>query len=148
MKYKQYRFKFYLNASHYIQIEGRQGQSHPHTWEITLDVLKVRDEFIRFNEVEERVEAFLKPYQDAVLNEVEPFNLINPTVENCCEYFKDELQIILAEQGWLMLMISIAETPSRVYVISLLADESEAVEKTSDVLVDRILDEIKKGAVH
>ena len=36
MRYSQYRFSFYLNASHAIYINGELGDSHPHTWEIVI----------------------------------------------------------------------------------------------------------------
>ena len=34
--YRDYRIKVYLNARHYIFINGKQGQTHPHTWEFVL----------------------------------------------------------------------------------------------------------------
>lgn len=33
---RTYRFKFYLNANHYIIINGVEGETHPHTWELPL----------------------------------------------------------------------------------------------------------------
>ncbi|MDD2295305.1 MAG: 6-carboxytetrahydropterin synthase [Eubacteriales bacterium] len=145
MKYSQYRFKFYLNTSHYIQIQGKPGQTHSHTWEISLDMLKVREGFVQFHEIEERIDQFIMPFQDAVLNETPPFDLINPTLENCCEYFKDSFQEILSENGWLLLMISMSETPTRAYVISIMNEDEETVTKATNSLIDNVLDEIKKA---
>ena len=54
MRYKQYKFKFYLNARHAIYRDGVMGQVHPHTWEITLNVIKGRDEFVEFMCLNER----------------------------------------------------------------------------------------------
>ena len=45
----EYRFKIYLNASLSIIINGKQGQVHPHTWEITLDIQVTRKDFTEFN---------------------------------------------------------------------------------------------------
>lgn len=36
--YREYRLKFYLNAKHYIIINGHKGETHPHTWEFTLSI--------------------------------------------------------------------------------------------------------------
>lgn len=142
-KYRQYRFKFYLNARHAIFINGTLGEIHPHTWEITLNVIKGRDEFIQFHTLEQKIEAFMETYQDRYLNEVEPFDVINPTLENCCHYFKDKLSEILAAEGWLFLMMEMSETPARSYVISI-ADESETDrERSMSALVDMVLEEIK-----
>lgn len=119
MKYDQYRYKFYLNARHWILIRGNQGELHPHTWEFTLDTLKVISGFVEFHEIEELIEKELQPYQDQCLNEVAPFDIMNPTLETICHYFKNEIRDRLLERGWALLSIEIAETPTRSYVIDL-----------------------------
>lgn len=142
-KYRQYRFKFYLNARHAILINGNLGEIHPHTWEITLHVIKGRDEFVQFHALEQKIETFMDTYQDTCLNEVEPFDVLNPTLENCCHYFKDRLSEILAAEGWLFLSMEMSETPARSYVISI-ADESESDrERSINSLVDMVLEDIK-----
>lgn len=123
-RYKQYKFKFYLNARHAIYIDGILGAMHPHTWEITLNVIKKQNDFIEFNKLEKKIEEFIKRYQDKELNEEEPFDTINPTLENCCDYFKEQISSILDKEGWVLLMMEMSETPSRSYVISMI-DENE-----------------------
>ena len=44
MRFRQYKFKFYLNARHGIYKNGLMGEIHPHTWEIVINVVKGRDE--------------------------------------------------------------------------------------------------------
>lgn len=123
-QYKQYKFKFYLNARHAIYIDGVLGAMHPHTWEITLHVIKMQQDFIQFTKLEKEIEAFIDQFQDKELNEVPPFDMINPTLENCCDYFKEQLSIILNNEGWLFLMMEMSETPSRSYVISMIDEEN------------------------
>lgn len=145
MRYSQYKFKFYLNASHAIYINGIMGQRHPHTWEITIHVLKEREEFIEFSDLEKKIEVWMKQYQDRLLNEVPPFDKINPTMENCCDYFKDALKNILHSEGWLLLTIEMSETPTRSYVINLFDTEEEAeAEYNSETLAGDILNNILK----
>ena len=36
--FREYQFKFYLNANHFIIIDGKEGQRHPHTWEIMIQI--------------------------------------------------------------------------------------------------------------
>lgn len=124
-RYKQYKFKFYLNARHAIYIQGNLGELHPHTWEMTIHVIKTRDDFVEFGAIEKEIEAFIMTYQDKILNEVEPFDTINPTLENCCDFFQEQICDILVKEGWRMLMMEMSETPSRSHVISLI-DEKEA----------------------
>lgn len=124
-RYSQYKFKFYLNASHSILLGGTYGERHPHTWEISIQILKMREEFIAFNYLEIEIEAFLEKYQDKNLNDEAPFNTINPTLENICIYFKDKFRDLLNRMGWLLLLIEIGETPTRSYVINLFNEESD-----------------------
>ena len=106
MMFRQYKFKFYLNARHGIYKNGVMGEIHPHTWEIVINVVKGRDETVKFHHLEHRVEEFLSAYQDKTLNDVPPFDMINPTLENICEYFKEELTKILNRNGWIFLQLS------------------------------------------
>ncbi|MDD3168830.1 MAG: 6-carboxytetrahydropterin synthase [Eubacteriales bacterium] len=125
MQHTQYRFKFYFNASHAIYLSGEVGQNHPHTWEVILNVMKVTDNFVLFDEIERMCEEFLLQYQDVNINQIQPFTTINPTLENLCTYFKEKLQEMLHEKGWLLLSIELSETPARSYVINV-TDEMEA----------------------
>ena len=122
-KYRQYCLSFYLNATHAIYIDGQKGQLHPHTWEITLHLLCPKAQFVEFHELEALIEQYMERYQDKCLNEVAPFHKVNPTLENCCEEFKNKIGRIVDKEGFSLLMIEIKESPSRAYVINLL-DES------------------------
>jgi len=123
-RYQQYKFKFYLNARHAIYLDGNLGQMHPHTWEITLHVIKIKEDFIPFTELEKEIEGFISTYQDKELNSLEPFDALNPTLENCCNFFRNQLTRILEDKGWLLLLIEMSETPSRSYVVSLISDDT------------------------
>lgn len=119
MKYDEYRFKFYLNASHSIYIKGVLGAEHPHTWEIIIDTIKLKSGFIIFNDVEKYIEKYMDKYQDSYINNIEPFTTLNPTLENICSYFKDDIQRLLIDMGWILVSIEISETPTRSYIIDL-----------------------------
>ena len=116
----QYKFNFYLNASHAIYIDGTRGEVHPHTWEIVLHVAKMSSGLVLFNQVEKKVEEFLRRYQSRIINDFEPFTTINPTLENLTEFLLDSLQKELNPLGWMIFMIEVSETPARTYVMSLL----------------------------
>ncbi len=117
--YGRYKFKFYLNASHAIYLDGVLGEIHPHTWEITLDTVKGRNDFVQFDTIEKEIERFLGRFQDGVINEIKPFDVTNPTLENLTVYFKRELMLILSDNGWLLTRIEVAETPARSYIIEI-----------------------------
>lgn len=140
----EYRFKFYLNASHSILINGRQGAVHPHTWEFTLDILVPRNEFKEFNSYEQNPADFFAQYQNITLNDVQPFDTIVPTLENMVEYFGDELRKSIRNDGGELLRIEGSETPTRSYVISY--DRSsvymDSVEDNSEAALDKMLEKM------
>jgi 6-pyruvoyltetrahydropterin/6-carboxytetrahydropterin synthase len=155
LQYNQYRFKFYFNASHAIYLLGELGQSHPHTWEIVVNSVKITDGFVRFNEIETMIEAFLSRYQDVSINTVEPFTTTNPTLENICTYFKECIQDMLYEKGWLLLSIELSETPTRSFVISVTneLDRNEAFynsqsEETLQEILDKVSAEKLKALIY
>ncbi len=118
MRYSQYKFNFYLNASHAIYINGALGDSHPHTWEIVIKIIKSQKEFIMFNEVEKKIEEFLNQFQNKFINDFQPFDTTNPTLENITAYLLERLDGILVPLGWVIFYIEIGETPTRSYIIS------------------------------
>lgn len=118
MRYSQYKFNFYLNASHAIYIDGKLGASHPHTWEIVIRTIKSQKEFVMFTEVEKTIEEFMGKYQNRYMNDFEPFDAMNPTLENITSYFLEQMELLLEPLGWIVFYIEVSETPTRSYVIS------------------------------
>jgi len=143
MRYKQYKFKFYLNARHAIYLDGVLGETHTHSWEFVLYIVKARKEFSQFSQIEKAIEDYFDQYQDKNINEIQPFNVINPTLENVADYFKDALSEILNKMGWVLLMMEMSETPSRTYVISLLDDVEMSDDQTIDTVTDLILEKVR-----
>lgn len=141
MKYNQYKYRFYLNASHSIYIDGNLGERHPHTWEIELVTLKIIEKFVQFNDIEKDMEKELERYQDQYVNDISPFDVTNPTLENICVYFKDTIQQILLQRGWVLLSIEISETPTRSYIIDL--ENEFDFEALEDELDNKKLEEDK-----
>ncbi|MBR6329561.1 MAG: 6-carboxytetrahydropterin synthase [Lachnospiraceae bacterium] len=116
----QYRYKFYLNANHFVVIGGRKGAPHSHCFELTIEIASVAGhETVAFESIERAIDALLMPYQNNLLNDIEPFNDIVPTLENICAYFKDEISRILLEMNWVLMSIEVSETPSRSFVMTI-----------------------------
>lgn len=144
MIYRVYELKFYLNAQHYITIDGKRGQLHPHTWEFTLRFQLPRDSFVEFSQVEKKIQEYLAPYQNQVMNDVEPFDTLEPTVENMTDYFAQEFQRLIGNMQGNLLEVRNSETPTRSYIVELESNTSENG-KNSDVVssaLDHALDEI------
>ena len=147
--FREYKFKFYLNANHFIVINGKEGEIHPHTWEFMVDVLMSDQKFVQFDAYEKAIDEYNK-YQNRILNEVEPFDHMVPTLENMSDYFADEIRGIVKELGGHLVKMESSETPTRSYVISFEREQEylESIRKSSkqqmsdviDGILDRIID--------
>ena len=115
---REYKFKLYLNANHFVIFNGKKGESHPHTWEFCIEVLVDKAKFIMFLDFEKAIDDYLEPYQDKLINDIKPFDTIIPTLENMLDYFAPKFYEEVAKIGGLLVKIEASETPSRTYVYS------------------------------
>lgn len=141
--YREYELKFYLNARHYIIINDRQGDVHPHTWEFSMCIRIGRGAFTPFMVFEQKVNALLEPYQNRLLNEVEPFDQILPTLENMVDYFAQQARDELGRIGGELIRVEASETPTRAYILEL--QDGQTPEREAELLpelVDSVLEDI------
>ena len=145
---RTYRFKFYLNANHYIIINGVQGETHPHTWEFTIDIMIKNDDFVEFNTYERSINQYFAKYQNGVMNDFEPFDTLIPTLENMSEKFILDIRDIVETGDAKLIKMESSETPTRSYIISFADDEEfketlarrrkESIDTEIEAVVDRI----------
>ncbi len=146
--YREYKFKFYLNANHYIYIDGKAGQLHPHTWEFEICILRDQEQFVEFAYYEKAIEEYLSRFQNRIMNDVEPFDRIVPTLENIADYFAEELRNLVRGIGGEVVKLESSETPTRSYVIGFQDDiqfirmmERNSKERMNEI-IGSIVDEI------
>lgn len=143
-----YQFKFYLNGGHSILIDGHQGQVHPHTWEFGLKILMQKEEFVEFNVFEKAINLFFEKYQNQTLNNVKPFDVLMPTLENMVDYFGEQLRGIIRAVGGELMQIEGSETPTRSYIVSYegdsiyLENEQQVSQKAVSRVMDRMLENL------
>jgi 6-pyruvoyltetrahydropterin/6-carboxytetrahydropterin synthase len=146
--YQEYRVKFYLNARHYIIINDKKGEVHPHTWEFALHIKIGRGSFVEFHTLEQGIENYLASYQNTVMNEQEPFTTITPTLEHMTDYFAHTFYRIIHDIGGILVQVEASETPTRSYIVNLEEEpqnESTTEESREQILsdvIDTVLDEI------
>lgn len=141
--YHEYELKFYLNARHYIIIGGQQGDVHPHTWEFSMRIRIGRSSFTPFMVFEKKVNALLEPYQNRLINDVEPFDQILPTLENMVDYFARQAKEELRRIGGELIRVEASETPTRAYILDLQSGQDpEREAEMLPELVDSVLDDI------
>lgn len=153
--FREYQFKFYLNAAHSVSFNGQKGEVHPHTWEFLIDILIKRENFVEYNVYEKEIEAFFNIYQNRVLNDIEPFDITIPTLENIVDCFGEKIRQRIDEMDGLLRKIEGSETPTRSYTISYENDNAylESIKKYSKDSISEILDMvldfmIQEGVAH
>ncbi|URZ17217.1 6-pyruvoyl-tetrahydropterin synthase-related protein [Clostridium felsineum] len=151
MEFEGYIYKFKLNASHSVLINNKRGTVHAHTFIISLRVKVYYDTFLLYNKMERVVEDYLKRYEEKELNKVEPFNKIEPTLENIGNVLFEEFTKVFDKKKVQLIKLEISETPSRVYVVNSYSkkDKKRHENKVKKVILDGILtlctEELIKG---
>lgn len=74
-------------AAHQLRLAPGEGERlHGHNWRIKATVraraLDSRGFVMDFNELGPMLRALVEPYEHVFLNEIEPFQVVNPTAEN------------------------------------------------------------------
>ncbi|ALU36824.1 6-pyruvoyl-tetrahydropterin synthase-related protein [Clostridium autoethanogenum] len=118
MKFQGYKYKFKINISHSVLINNRRGNLHSHTFEISLFIKIINDDFALYDDVEKIVQEFLNIYDEKELNLIKPFDKIEPTIENVGDFLYVRLKGILKNNNMILIRLEISETPARVYVVN------------------------------
>lgn len=113
-----YKIKSYVNASHAIRWENGAGQQHNHTWEIICEITTEDNRMIVFDEIEVLLKEFFFDYSGNFLNDLAPFDKINPTIENVTTHFYRELSEKLMKINATLVRIEVGESPTRFYCIT------------------------------
>lgn len=114
---RYYRIKSYLNASHFVVFDGTKGETHPHTWEFVTTVYTASNTIVKFSDTEKAIMRVFEPYQDRVVNEIEPFSVIVPSLENLTEYFASQIAEAVQPFDYHLRRFEGSETPVRTYGI-------------------------------
>lgn len=149
MRFEGYVYKFKLNASHSVSINKKRGKEHSHTFEISLFIKISNEDFFLYDHVEQIVQNFLNQYKEKLLNRIEPFNKIEPTLENLGDVLFIKIKKILDANGMSLIKLEINETPSRVYIAhnqNLKMNESNITGSISGGYKDKII-ELSLGTI-
>jgi 6-pyruvoyltetrahydropterin/6-carboxytetrahydropterin synthase len=96
MKYKVSVIKSFAGAHFLRQYKGKCENLHGHNWKIraAFSGSKLADDgmLIDFTEVKARLDEIIMRLDHKLLNEVEPFDKINPTAENIAAFIFTELK--------------------------------------------------------
>ena len=105
----------YVNAKHYVTFKGKRGQVHAHSWQIQIEahVNVEKTEQEEFAGIIDQIKKGLATYENKILNEIYPFDRIQPTTENISLYLFNTIEEMLAKMGLYLEKITLWETPTR-----------------------------------
>ena len=112
-------------------------------------IMKNNDKFVQFNEFERAIESYFEKYQNRVMNEMEPFDVIVPTLENMADYFVGEIRDIVRKIGGELILMESSETPTRSYILGYQDDMEfiRAMERNSKETIDSIIESVVDGII-
>lgn len=117
--YNTYKLTSYINASHAVRWEGGMGKEHMHTWAVICEIHVNNDRMVPFNAIEAELKEVSSRVSGKFLNEVPPFDRINPTLENLTTYFFQVISDILRKSNAVLTRLEIGESPTRFYCMTL-----------------------------
>jgi 6-pyruvoyltetrahydropterin/6-carboxytetrahydropterin synthase len=107
----------FVNIRHYVEIGGRTGPLHDHSWRIEVICQALRgdlheDVLVEFAVVRERVQAIARAWDGQVLNDLPAFRGVQPTVENAALRLHRAVRHALAGLPVRLASVTIWENPT------------------------------------
>lgn len=105
----------FLNARHFVAFGNVAGPLHSHSWQIQIEVRvpAKNNDLVAFADVMNVIKSSLAQYDNVVLNDIHPFNKVQPTTENIALYFFNLLEDAFSEIGLDLGKLSVWETPTK-----------------------------------
>lgn len=92
---------------------GKCAKFHGHNWDIEVSVcsniLNKVGMVIDFKEIKQKVKQVTQKLDHSYLNEVSPFDKINPTAENIAKYIFEEVKELIENENIKLKQVSIWE---------------------------------------
>jgi len=94
---------------------GDCARLHGHNWQVEVSVCsQVLDDngiAVDFREIKKQTKLVIKRLDHQYLNEIQPFDVLNPTAENIAQYFFDEVGLLINNEDVKVEEVLIWETP-------------------------------------
>ena len=94
---------------------GDCARLHGHNWQVEVSVCsQVLDDSgiaIDFRDIKKQTKLVVKRLDHQYLNEIKPFDVLNPTAENIAKYFFDEIALLITNKDVKVKEVMIWETP-------------------------------------
>ena len=94
---------------------GDCARLHGHNWQVEVSICsEVLDDngiAIDFREIKKQTKLVIKRLDHQYLNEIKPFDVLNPTAENIAKYFFEEVGLLINSENVKVKEVLIWQTP-------------------------------------
>jgi 6-pyruvoyltetrahydropterin/6-carboxytetrahydropterin synthase len=140
--FREYQLKFYLNARRFMIYDGVRSEIRPNTWEFSLHIRVGRGSIIAFGAFEDAINGYLSKYQNCLLNEVEPFGEVLPTMENITICFTHGFRHVISELGGRLIRVETSKSPTRSYILNLEGMEDRPAQEVENQILSQVVDAV------
>jgi len=113
---REYKIKIYINGRHQTIFGNEKSNIHPHTWELCLHITS-KEEMI-YARVKTITQQMIDIYSGKLLNDIYPFQSINPSTESIGAIFFIVFKKMFENEKLILDTLEIGENPSTISVIS------------------------------
>lgn len=104
-----------FSAAHYLKdYPGKCAQVHGHNYRVQITVegteLDRLGMLIEFEVIKQAVKKWIDRFDHGFLNEIPPFDTLNPSAENLAKFFYDEVTAAIGESNARVSYVRIFET--------------------------------------
>jgi len=105
----------HFSAAHRLrQYDGECERLHGHNWKVEISVIsEILNELnmvMDFKDLKDKSKALINRFDHQYLNDIPPFDRINPTTENMAKYIFDELSKLINTENIKISKVSIWES--------------------------------------
>ena len=116
----------FLDARHFHFVDPWNKQEHQHRWQVKVQVEVPRHEEVAYSQLLSAVTSALSRYDDVLLNEVFPFDHVDPSHENVAGYFFNCLEDMVAAKGLRLIEVGLWEKQNLVLQVHARHEEIDA----------------------
>jgi len=107
----------FVNVRHYVELEGRVGPLHDHSWRIEVVCLTLQHELkegivIEFATIRDRIQTLARAWDGQILNDLPAFRDSQPTVENALLTLYEQTGHALADLPVTLASVTIWDNPT------------------------------------
>lgn len=113
----QVTIETHFSSAHRLRdYNGECERLHGHNWKVEISVssetLNSLGMVIDFRDLKQKAKDLISRFDHQYLNEIPPFNELNPTTENMAKYLFDELSKIINTESVRVSKVTVWESPS------------------------------------